>query len=607
MPRVLVPCWFFIGCVDYAIHPPGDAQTSPSTPPAPIETCALRPAPPEPVELEPACQPRSTRPTDPWSARIAWQWEAGAHEGGVHSPAIGNLTDDDGDGRVTELDDPDVVFIAFPDGSTLDDARLVALDNRGHELFIGDGYLSDAGVAIADVDGDGWPEVISALSTRQVVALDNTGRTEWTSVGPSVWAIHPQVTVADLDNDGDAEVVFDHDVLDGATGTVVGGFYDPFSLHGSPVVADLDQDGLQQVIIGGHVLDSEGDLSWVSTSPSTFSFAAVADVDGDPEGEVLFVAMDIVTPGAAVYVADADGTDLGMFHVASRLGGPPSVADFDGDGQVEIAIAAQDAISVHELDGTLDWSVPVEQDTISLQGCSGFDVDGDGASEVLASGVDGFEIFDGATGDVRYRDPTTLGDMWSPIVVDLDHDLAAEIVVASADVNLGTFRGLRVYAHDGDGWPSTGATWPSVDFPGSIAPDGAVPANRPPSWQTGNLYRARPTEPVPGAADPSVALGAPCVTTCSPGGTAQIPYQVLNRGGADLAGAVVHLTTDRVGAAELDEDEVGLVEAGTSRGGLFEVDSAQLLGVDRLWVAVEVAGPDCAPGDTEASIPNPCR
>jgi len=65
------------------------------------------------------------------------------------------------------------------------------------------------------------------------------------------------------------------------------------------------------------------------------------------------------------------------------------VADFDGDGQAEIGWGENHSFYMYELDGTAQWTQTF-QTTSSLAGCSGFDVDGDGAYEALFADEENF-------------------------------------------------------------------------------------------------------------------------------------------------------------------------------------------------------------------------
>ena len=100
-------------------------------------------------------------------------------------------------------------------------------------------------------------------------------------------------------------------------------------------------------------------------------------------------------------------------------GGPPTVADFDGDGRPEIGVAGASAYTVIDLDcditdvsgpgcqrtqtfpkGVL-WSRSVQDETSNATGSSVFDFDADGAAEVVYADECYLRIYRGADGEVE--------------------------------------------------------------------------------------------------------------------------------------------------------------------------------------------------------------
>lgn len=464
--------------------------------------------------------------SDPWNATIEWQYTSSGY-GVIVMPAVGNLNDDNADGVVDENDTPDIAF------STWYGNTLVALDGAtGTEIFEISGFDGQGGTTIADVDSDGQPEIIAFLTGYKIAAVSGTGTVEWRSAAFPM-SMYPQPTVADLDNDGDVEVIGDVGVVDGATGstvTTLGGITNSWR---TPVAADLDQDGLQEIILGNVVFNAAGSRLWANSGTGSGNFNAVADVDGDIGGEVFFAS------GSTMYLHDDDGTLLDAWTIPGTNPGPTCVADFDGDGAVEIAVPANNWISVWETDGTEIWRMPIN-DSSGLAGCSGFDVDGDGAYEVLFADQDNLFIYDGASGVVNYsngnHDSATVWEY--PVTVDIDNDGSAEIVIAS---NNGTWQGITVFGHAGDGWPKSGTTWGTHDFGvTNINPDGSVPSPPTASWLAHNVFRARPSVDDSFAAQPdlTVELTDQCVTTCDAGGLVKIAWQVSNPGAADIDAGV---------------------------------------------------------------------
>ena len=488
------------------------------------EDCELDLALAGEVDIDEACASSGgVVVTDPWNVTIEWQYTS-AGQGVIVMPAVGNLTDDNGDGLIDENDDPDIAF------TTWNSNTLVALHGDGSgTIFEVSGYDGNAGVLIADVDGDGKPEVIASTTGDKIAAVDASGKAKWTSATFGL-SPYPQPAVADLDGDGDVEVVFDVAVLDGATGATVTTLSGITTSWRTPVLADIDQDGTQEIILGNRVFSHTGAVEWSDGGTGAGNFAAVADVDGDIGGEVLFVS------GNKLNVHEPDGTLIYSVTIPGSNPGPPSVADFDGDGDVEIAIPANTTISVYEVNGTLVWSAAMK-DSSGLAGCSGYDIDGDGAYEVLFADETDFRIYDGKTGTVLYDQPNhDSGTLWEyPVTADVDNDGSAEIIFAS---NSGAWKGITVLGHGGGGWAKSGPTWGTHDFAvTNLDPDGGVPSPPDASWLKHNVFRARPTVDEPGLPDLELMLIDVCLASCEEG-PIRISYQVSNPGSVDLAAGV---------------------------------------------------------------------
>lgn len=487
------------------------------------DDCDTDPVGASEVTIVEDCDSPDVTVTDPWNAAIEWQYTVSSGQGVIVMPAVGNLTDDNGDGAIDTSDAPDIAFTTW--GSN----TLVALNGDGSgTLFTTPGIDGQGGVAIADVDGDGEAEIIGSTPDHRVVAVDRTGAVEWRSSVFSGMSMYPQPTVADLDADGDVEVIVDLAVVEGGSGATVATLSGVSTSWRTPVVADLDVDGTMEIILGEDVFSHTGSLEWSSSSPGWGNFSAVADVDGDPEGEVFFVS------GSSASLHDDDGSLLDTWTIPGSNPGPPAVADFDGDGDVEIAIPANNQISVWDFDGTQLWHQPIS-DSSGLAGCSGYDVNGDGVYEVLYADEQMLRIYDGATGKVHYSNSShSSGTLWEyPVVADVDNDGSAEIVIAS-NVYSGTgWKGITVFGHSGDGWVKSGPTWPTHDFSvTNVSPDGSVPTSPTYPWQIYNVFRSRPAVD-DAAVDLVVWFADVCWSGCEPQSFAEVQVVVANQGGLD--------------------------------------------------------------------------
>jgi hypothetical protein len=243
------------------------------------DVCELEVAAAGTVAIDTACLAPDIQISNPWDVAIEWQYTVSGGSGVIVMPAIGNLTDDNGDGAIDDLDDPDIVF------TTWGQNHLIALHGDGSGvIFQIPGFNGNAGVAIADVDNDGMPEIIAGSTTGQIVALDGAGNVEWVSQQFAFQA-YPQPTVADLEGDGDIEVIFDIAIVEGSDGSTVATLGNMTTSWRAPVVADVDNDGEQEILLGEHCYSPTGVIEFSVPRLGDSVFAAVADIDGDPGGE----------------------------------------------------------------------------------------------------------------------------------------------------------------------------------------------------------------------------------------------------------------------------------------------------------------------------------
>jgi hypothetical protein len=155
-------------------------------------------------------------------------------------------------------------------------------------------------------------------------------------------------------------------------------------------------------------------------------------------------------------------------------GGPPTVADFDGDGMPEVGIAALQCYTEFKLTGSgasLAWSVvwsnPTQDKSSSVTGSSVFDFNGDGRAEVVYADEIAVHVYDGKTGTEVFNRAHCSGTTYEyPLVVDVNGNGRADIVVPEntyANTYLGCDMsvqpGIHVFHDALDQWVNTRQVW----------------------------------------------------------------------------------------------------------------------------------------------------
>ncbi len=473
----------------------------------------------------------------------------------VMAPVVGNLTDDNGDGVTDTNDYPDIAFISFdykangcctakgvlrivdgrcnPDGTmrtiaTLDD---VWMDNSG-------------GLVIANLDPPSEknkknPEIIAVFQMGGTIAWRRTkdDGSEWeimwkqdNYLNSSYTKGATQPSVADVNGDGLPEIIVGNVVLNGQTGALIwdgkatsaadhitGGIGNNSFLGPSSVVADVDLDGTPEVIAGNTVYDGKtGKVKYhytYTTSNSSCGHSgslpcdgldAIGNFDDDPEAEIAIIRL------GELFILNHDMTlkyrfELPVDDCKNNEGGPPTIADFDGDGQPEVGVAGSDYYIVFDIECAADplpakcaeknvlWKVENHDCSSRVTGSSVFDFDGDGKAEVVYADETNFRIFDGTTGKILFDDDTHRSNtrMEMPVLADIDNDMKVEVLVPVAAKDA-LYGGLEVWKDSDNNWVRTRHIWNQHSYHvTNITEDGQVPSPEEPNWLHSRLNNFR--------------------------------------------------------------------------------------------------------------------
>jgi hypothetical protein len=449
--------------------------------------------------------------------------------------------------------------------------------------------------AIGDLDGDvpsgGHPEIVGLHRTSGVgqyvplelyaVEIDSGGakpvlKTRWFgrncmpggdtpvqfnsnthAFGPGIW---------DLDDDGVPEIVMDQMVFD-AKGCLLNAYFDQYYLDIGvfSTVADVDLDKKPDLVRFNRVASWDPvttewvDKPWFVPSAAqkpghvaVVDLGAYSEIPGQPLPNQL---PEVIVVSAAK--SDFDPTSTGTIRVQTLTGdvvfgpidlyhdagvpgghgGAPTAGDFDGDGQVEFAAAANQYYAVYDPDcvaalggqspaerpggkcvrppgmenlpdGVL-WARVSQDYSSSLTGSSVFDFNGDGEAEAVYGDECFVRVYSGKSGEVLFSASARTGTGAElPVVADVDGDFATEIVVAraagldcpandplvpevaSSPVN----SGFVVLRDPEDRWASSRPIWNQYAYSIThVTDDGQIPASSEvkPNWTEPGLNNFR--------------------------------------------------------------------------------------------------------------------
>lgn len=471
-----------IGCSEYSLNQEQDNQGGRDSDVV-LGECGFEATDEAPVPIQESCVPEPV--VGGWTPVIEWTNPAPGNT--YTTPAIGNLTDDNGDGVINSQDIPDVA-IANTSGVIWalsgDDGRVLwSAGNFGSE---------PASPAIGDVNGDGQPDVVGAGGSGTGAFDGATGAVLWggSQVPYGKSAICGGVGLYDLEGDGSVEVVVGNLVLEGATGAQrflgVHGAGAGHSYAGAMgVAADVDQDGVLEVVTGNALYDPQGNVIWYNGRSD--GFVAVGNFDGDDKGEI------VVADQGTLRLQDHNGQVLWELPgITGQTIGPPTIADFDNDGQPEIGVAGNGVYQVVEGSGVPSWSRRVEDQSSGFTGSAVFDFEGDGSAEVVYADENSVWVFDGANGEPKLEETRHSSATCSeyPAIADVDGDGHAEIIYTSSNYS-GTETGVTVIGDADDSWQSARPVWNQHAYSVThVDADSLVVSNPDTNWLDANTFRS---------------------------------------------------------------------------------------------------------------------
>jgi hypothetical protein len=371
------------------------------------------------------------------------------------------------------------------DGYTHTDCKIFGIDfapNQAHwpkpeeaedipdEMFIGSPMC-------LDINGDGRNEIIQASMNSSdlwyyegVINIwkeDGTSLPGWPrSLGPGSFdsLVASGLAVGDIDGDGDYEIVVVDDwnvmatalhvetgeVVEGNWPLPVGDYWYAYII-GSPILADLDGDGDSEIIVALDVESGDTDGLYAIQGDGTFLWQrrytsegpmSVADFDQDGDVEIALCGYGPGLTRVYTFILDHQGQQIKRWRGGSTKG--TVINDIDADGKPELIFCTEDSVNAVHIDGATLWSTDIRDQFGDIGALSVGDIDSDGKSEVYVNSyieADGFAYSIVHAFNHQGRLLTEAGfpkiimgypRNSTPLIGDIDGDGQKELVVGSA-------------------------------------------------------------------------------------------------------------------------------------------------------------------------------
>ena len=391
---------------------------------------------------------------------------------------------------------PEIVITPYHGGDQHNGILAVVSGQTGETVYFNDRrtFSGQGHIAVADVTGDGLPEIVAVLGDGDlgVAMVENPSNCPVPEEDPDEcirWEVRSGTLdrqaggmgplIADLNGDGQAEVVVGTMVIAGATGEVIADGTDSSRAQnglgnwGASTVVDLDGDGTLELLTGDcawkvNFEEERLDEFWCNDEFNN-GIPAVADIVSHGERAGM-PEVAVVRSGTLRILDGQSGETLYTIEIpGGGDGGSPNIADFDGDGTVEIGLPGRECYAVFDLaclddfdgpgeceqptfpectpgeDCLVDpceadgleggsgpgvlWSIAV-QDRSMTTGSSVFDFQGNQRNEVVYNDECRLLVLDGQTGQpLISRINTTRTATEYPLVVDINGDGRSNIAV----------------------------------------------------------------------------------------------------------------------------------------------------------------------------------
>lgn len=333
--------------------------------------------------------------------------------------AIGDIDKDGMEDFISVYEDSNHLRIAFSTASP-DDWDLITV-GEGKEV----GAIED--VAVGDINGDGWLDLIAACEEAHLIYFQNPGKTAKTVIWPR---LIPEITqgrgswlrvfIADMDQDGQMDVLAPNkgasDIIDPSRGNRAALSTSLITISGNPLAQSSWQEQTLSLEVVPNTarpvdIDEDGDLDVFAAARIEEKISILENLGTREEGvEILKHPIQIV-PGFEA-PPNWEGRSSGF---------QSAFTDLDSDGRKDLIVSVTEPVQHDDQDlrlPMLGWlRQPAELDqpwtyflignTLPdmVVGIALADIDGDGDIDVITGGYSGLNIIDGGySGASRDKD-----------------------------------------------------------------------------------------------------------------------------------------------------------------------------------------------------------
>ena len=359
-------------------------------------------------------------------------------------------------------------------------------------------------VAVADIDGDGFGEVIiaamdhtsnDAADRRFLFCYEHDGTLKWKSDSqfgyPTLGKYGSALGLADFNSDGTPEVYVYNQIFNALTGVKLaeGGVANGMGIMtvqafgdlSNPVAANLTTSPGLELAAGRTVYNvvitningtAGNSMTPISIPTQNDGYTSLADINLDGSLDIVVAASG--NPGKIYVWNPGNGTPvlIASINLPGASGnwiGVPFIGDMDKDCQPEIGVVRSRIVYALEYNNTATlqtkWTLTTS-DASGFTGITMFDFNQDGTQELVYRDETTLRIIDGSGSTPTVIGTTPCGsgtgsDM--PVVADVDGDGQAEICVTCATQGVHIGR-VNVFESSTSPWAPTRPIWNQYNY-----------------------------------------------------------------------------------------------------------------------------------------------